>query len=248
MNDLYVVGDVHGQYKELVFRITQRYGIKDSHVLVLGDFGVGFDKTMPDLYKWSEKKLEDNNIEINVLRGNHDNPEYFDGEHDYPRLKFLKDHEIYNLANHDVYIIGGANSTDITYHDELGREKHRIEGKDWWAGENITRKTEDLPLKVDIIASHSAPLTFEPIPERKNQTSEEQYEKILGERKYLDFILREMNADYWYYGHYHTSFSGSYGNLLYRCMPPLEFFLVPEKKEHNPQGKEENTDGLNRRI
>lgn len=242
MKDLYVVGDVHGQYKELIFRITQRYGIKDSNVLVLGDFGIGFDKTMPNLYSWSEKRLEDNNIEVDVLRGNHDNPEYFDGEHDYPRLKFLKDHEVYNLANHEVYIIGGANSTDIEYKDELGRDRKRIEGVDWWAGEDIVRKTENLPLKVDIIASHSAPLTFEPIPERQDQTSEEQYEKILRERKYLDTVLKNMRADYWYYGHYHKSFSGSYGSLLYRCLPPLEFYLVPERIEHNPQGKEEENE------
>ena len=236
-NDLYVVGDVHGQYKELIFRITQKYKIQDAHIVVLGDFGIGFDKTMPDLYKWSEKKLEDQNIEINVLRGNHDNPEYFDGEHDYPRLKFLKDHETYNLANHDVYIIGGANSTDIEYTDELGRKKHRIEGEDWWPEEDIIRKKE-LPLRVDIIATHSAPLAFDPIPQRYDNVTEAQYNKILEERKYLDHVLKEINADYWYYGHYHSSFSGSYGKLLYRCLPPLEFFMVPIKKEHNPQGKE----------
>ena len=238
MNDLYVVGDIHGQYKELVFRITQKYKIQDANILVLGDFGIGFDKTMPDLYKWSEEKLKKNNIEIDVLRGNHDNPEYFDGEHDYERLKFLKDHETYNLANHDVYIIGGANSIDLEYTDEMGREKHRIEGVDWWAGEDIIRKKENLPLRVDIIASHSCPLSFDPVSQRQAQTSEKQYEKILEERKYLDFILKEINSDYWYYGHYHKSFSGSYGKLLYRCLTPLEFFLVPEKINHNPQGKE----------
>ena len=48
MNDLYVVGDVHGNYKELIFRIINRYDIKDSNILILGDFGIGFDKTMPD--------------------------------------------------------------------------------------------------------------------------------------------------------------------------------------------------------
>lgn len=237
MNDLYVIGDVHGQYKELIFRLVQRYKIRDSNVLVLGDFGIGFDKTMPDLYKWSSKKLEENNIEIDVLRGNHDDPEYFDGEHDYPRLKFLKDHEVYNLADHDVYIIGGANSTDINYIDEFGKEKHREEGVDWWPGEDIVKKKEGLPVRVDIIATHSSPLIFDPIIIRPKFTTEEQYEKILEERKYLDFILKEVKADYWYYGHYHFPYSGSYGSLLYRCLPPLEPYMCPKKKEHNPQGK-----------
>lgn len=240
MNDLYVVGDVHGQYKELVFRITQKYKIQDANILVLGDFGIGFNKTMPDLYKWSEEKLKKNNIEIDVLRGNHDNPEYFDGEHDYPRLRFLKDHEVYNFADHDVYIIGGANSTDLVYTDLLGREKHRIQGVDWWKEEDIIKKDKShLPLRVDIIATHAAPLAFDPIIKRDDQTSEQQYEKILEERKYLDQVLKEVNADYWYYGHYHSSFSGSYGKLLYRCLPPLEFYLVLPKAERNPQKKEE---------
>jgi len=241
MNDLYVVGDVHGNYKELIFRIINRYDIKDSNILILGDFGIGFDKTMPDLYRWSEKKLEKNNIEIDVLRGNHDDPEYFDGDHDYPRLKFLKDHTEYDLANHKVYIIGGANSIDIDYIDEFGEKRHRIEGVDWWSKEDIIRKDKDLfPTKVDVIATHSAPLIFDPIITRSPLLSEQQYEKILSERRYLDVVLKEINADFWYYGHYHKTYSGSYGKLLYRCLPPLEFFLVPSKIIDNPQGKEEN--------
>ena len=36
------------------------------------------------------------------------------------------------------------------------------------------------------------------------------YEKILEERRYLDEILNYVKTDLWYYGHYHSSFSGSF--------------------------------------
>lgn len=249
MRDLYVVGDVHGNYRELIFRATQKYKTEHADLLILGDFGIGFNKPeyMNQEYNRSKGKLEKHDITINVLRGNHDDPSYFKEPKklDYPRLHFLEDGKVYDLCSRSVFIIGGANSTDIEYTDSFGNHKHRIEGKDWWPGEDIERiNIENLPSKVDVIASHAAPISFEPVVKKFEETSIEQYEKILEERKYLQTVLKEVVADYWYYGHYHNHFSGSYGNLLYRCLPPLEFFLVPEPENKNPQG-EINDEQLN---
>lgn len=241
--DLILVGDVHGQYRELIYRLTKRYKIENAEVLVLGDFGIGFHKPgfMEDEYNWSKEKLEESDININVLRGNHDDPAYFKEPKplDFERLHFLEDHKVYNLAGRDVYVVGGANSVDIVYTDSLtGKEKRREEGVDWWKDEDIVRiNKNNLPIKVDIIATHTAPLSFDPITERLDQTPVEQYEKILEERRYLDEVLKNVNTDYWYYGHFHKTFSGSYGKILYKCLTPLEFYTAPEHKESNPQGE-----------
>ena len=64
------------------------------------------------------------------------------------------------------------------------------------------------------------------------------YEKILEERKYLGEILGKVKTDYWFYGHYHHYYSGTYNEVMYRCLPELEFFLAPEPKNNNPQGHE----------
>lgn len=249
MSDLCFCGDVHGKYETLVWNIVTRLGIHDTEVIVLGDFGVGFSKNLSNLYAKTEKKLIKNNIIIHVLRGNHDDPKYFKGQdiYSFDRLKFLEDHKVYNICDRSIYIIGGAYSTDANINPEckvivdrklendIRLKKNKM--PTYWEDEYVVKKYTDLPVRVDIIASHTAPLIFEPIPIRDQQISISQYEKILEERKYLDYILREIRADYWFYGHFHRSYTGTYKDLLYRGLGELELFSAPRHKETNPQGK-----------
>ena len=81
-----------------------------------------------------------------------------------------------------------------------------------------------MPGRVDIIISHEAPLTFEPIISRYDETPEEQYKKILEGRKFLELVLKEVRCDRWYYGHYHHHYSGSYGEVLYKGLGIEEFY------------------------
>lgn len=234
--DLYFCGDIHGDLRTLVWKLSECYRIKDSDVLILGDFGVGFSKDLPDIYKRCESKLEKNNLTIYTIRGNHDDPSYFidPSKNDFPRLKFLEDHKIIELDGRKIYTIGGADSTDIEDRKKHDKKKHKIT---WWPNESVERKYTDLPTKVDIIVSHTAPISFSPIVERTSDLPLYQYEKILETRKYLDYVLREVNADYWFYGHFHQSFTGTYGKLLYRCLDIMEIFEAPYHINSNPQGK-----------
>lgn len=234
--DLYLCGDIHGELKALVWTLTERYNISNAEVIILGDFGIGFDKAFPDLYKSVENKLEKHDIILNTLRGNHDDPAYFIKPVNYPRLNFLEDHKVYNICDKDIYIIGGAHSTDIEYRleeNEKRLKKHKLPC--WWEDECVVEEN-DLPAHVDIIASHTAPLNFDPVITRDNVPIE-QYKKIIRERKYLNKVLYEVRADFWFYGHFHKSYSGSYNSLLYKCLEPMEIYLAPDKINHNPQGE-----------
>ncbi len=249
MNDLYFCGDIHGKYRELVWTLCIKRQIQNSSIIILGDFGVGFTKGLDVEYKKSEPKLEKNNLVLYVLRGNHDDPNYFKEGYikDYPRLKFLQDHKIYNICNRSIYTIGGANSTDANTNPEcttvpdrkIDSEKRVKKGKlpIWWELEPVEEKYTDLPNRVDMIISHTAPLNFEPVSIRTSEISVSQFEKIIKERKYLQYVLGEIRADYWFYGHFHRSYTGTYNQLLYRGLGELELFLAPEHKETNPQGE-----------
>lgn len=246
--ELYFCGDIHGKYREFVWTVCIKKDIKDSSIVVLGDFGVGFTKDLEVEYKKSLPRLEKNNIYLYVLRGNHDDPKYFkDGSYDFPRLKFLQDHKVYDISGRLIYTIGGAYSTDANLDPscnsisdrKVESEKRILKGKMpiWWEDENVTEVYDNLPPKVDIIISHTAPLRFEPIPIRTSEISVSQYNKILKERKYLDYVLSEIRADYWFYGHFHKSYTGTYNQLLYRGLSELELYEGPEKKQSNPQGE-----------
>lgn len=222
---LFFVGDIHGEFREMIWKATQQYKIRDADLIILGDFGVGFDNKLKYDYARTKNRLEKFNLEIYTIRGNHDDPKFFkDDDNDfskelkelYPKIHFLADHRIYKIGNKEIYTIGGGGSTDISL---------RTPDKNWWEDEYIQEiPIKDLPSKVDIIISHEAPLTFEPVITRLSETPEDQYQKILNGRKFLETVLKEVRCDYWYYGHYHQHISGSYGEVLYKGLGINEFF------------------------
>ena len=87
----------------------------------------------------------------------------------------------------------------------------------WW----ITERPEQVPMshlpnKVDIIISHEAPMPIGPVVWRSDVMDLEVYRNICSDRDYLSEVLKELKPRYWYFGHYHKSFSGTFGNTLYK--------------------------------
>ena len=238
IEDLFVCGDIHGELETLVFNAVEKKKLKNVGIIVVGDFGAGFGnpKSMDVKYEKVLKRLERNNLKIYTVRGNHDDPSFFDGKHDYDRLEFLQDHTITEICGWKIYPIGGAVSQDIDFKSSMTAKtrreinekliKVRSSRRVWWPDEGIVQKRKGLPIKVDMIISHAAPLTFQPIAERPNYVSKELWDSILEERRYLDFVLDSVLAKRWFYGHYHINASGSRGDLLHRCLPPHELFKV----------------------
>ena len=230
IRQLIFVGDIHGNFGELVWNLVHRYKIECADVIVLGDFGVGFDNSLDFVYKKFRDRLEKFDLRIYTIRGNHDNPKYFIKEdlYSYPRLRFMEDYKVYKFGRGiKILPIGGANSVDITYRLEENkklRNKHK-DRQVWWGGEEIEFKDlSDLPQDVDIIISHEAPLCFDPIISRREDCPEYQFERIKKSREYLNDVLEYIKPNYWYYGHYHTSYYGRVEKTNYRCLNIMEVF------------------------
>lgn len=225
-------GDIHGELKTIVWKVTIQLKIKHASLIICGDFGAGFGKPkyLDLLYKSVEKRLEENDITVYAIRGNHDDPEYFDGKHNYPRLKLLKDHEVVEIEGKKIYPIGGAHSIDRKERwEENDKLKHFGSSKRvWWENEWPEEIYENLPEKVDIVVSHEAPLTFEPVVVRKTADNDlELWKDILKARKYLDYVLNNVNTCWWIHGHYHKSTSGNYAGVMYRGLAIEEIFYIP---------------------
>lgn len=235
MRKLLVCGDIHGELRTLVWTLTEKLKYKDADVIVLGDFGVGFGKRqgLENSYFRVKKKLEKSNIKIWAIRGNHDDPDYFKGEFVFPHLELLPDHVPVEINGFSVYPIGGGVSEDRDWRFKVNDKFKHFESsrRIWWEGEKIEKKyIPDLPIKVDIIVSHQAPISFKPICERSEKYSTELWNDILGERNYLEYVLREIRSGYWFYGHYHESFNGEDGETIYRGLGIMEVIEV-EKRE-----------------
>jgi hypothetical protein len=234
---LWICGDIHGELSGLVRNSVNR-GISCADILVVGDFGAGFGrpKSMDVAYSRVCASLEKNDICIYTIRGNHDNPAFFDGLHDFEWLHFLSDHRIIELCGKRIYPIGGAVSADIDFVDPLTRKSRRIINETlirmgsskriWWPDEAPVPIVESFPAVVDIVVSHEAPLSFAPPLMRADYVRDATWQKIVESRKYLDYVLRTVMPALWFYGHYHRYYEGDYQNTLYRCLDIAEMVQV----------------------
>lgn len=235
---LLVCGDIHGELKTLVWKVTGQYGISDANVVVAGDFGAGFSD-MATVYNSVSSKLEKSGVTIYAVRGNHDDPQFFDGNHDYEYLKFCPDYKVLSLSGLEILPVGGAVSVDQGERIEWNKKKESLGSSKrvWWPGEDITRLPDftELPRKVDLIVSHESPKSFQPVLFREENISPELYKKIASSRAYLDKIQEEVNTKAWIFGHHHKSISGSAaGDLIYRGLDIMELYdtgWILSKKE-----------------
>ena len=74
-----VSGDIHGDFNQLVFKVCVQYQMQDTLLVVAGDCGFGFEKPgyYEDMARRNAKRLSESNNWIVFVRGNHDNPAYF---------------------------------------------------------------------------------------------------------------------------------------------------------------------------
>ena len=54
----------------------------------------------------------------------------------------------------------------------------------------------------------------------------ETYHNILEDRKFLDTVLKETRPENYYFGHYHCSTSGNWGNTLWKGLNINEIIEV----------------------
>ena len=222
ITDLYFVGDIHGEFTKLAHDITYIHKLTNSVIIIAGD--CGFWHYKPGYYEriWHriKKKLEEKNNMILCVRGNHDNPWYYDPANwsGYDRWMTVRDYDVLDILGTKILCIGGATSIDQAERKEWNRKREHwgSSRRIWW----ITERPEKVPIshlpnKIDIIVSHEAPMPIGPVVWRSGDMELEVYRNICSDRDYLAEVLSEVKPRYWYFGHYHKSFSGTFGPTLY---------------------------------
>lgn len=227
MKGFFVIGDTHGNHKLIIHRIKSGK-LENETFFHVGDFGVGFRDYTKDVHELRElnKFLKVKNCHLYVIRGNHDNPAFFDGNHNYSNLHLMEDYSVVEVNGDNVLMVGGAVSVDRKLRKD-DMQKYASVGRDvelYWYDEGFVLDEEKLKdIKgVRYVITHSSPKFVYPINDQSNGVDShgpfvqrfawEDYglkDDLNKERNDITRmweLLQDYNfIDKWFYGHFHTS-------------------------------------------
>ena len=222
-----VCGDIHGEFDFLVGKML-RMELTDTLVIVAGDCGIGFDT--PGYYRRTyqriAKTLKKLNSGLLLVRGNHDDPEYFQRERIvFPRMRTLPDYSIIRFKDRTILCVGGAISIDRLYRIDQMRilaDSGRQPRKLYWENETPQfderemNAIKEAGLRIDTVVTHTAPSFCYPTTKRGIEmwmAYDPNLEKDIDEeRATMDRLHNRLLSDghpltQWYYGHYHCTSS-----------------------------------------
>lgn len=231
--NVYVTGDIHGEFATLTYTVSQVKKYTNSLIIVCGDIGLGFNSEVKDLNNLNqvESKLTKTNNHLVLFRGNHDNPWMFsdknkwknDLQEECPHISVIDDYTIIKTCVGNILCVGGARSVD---------KCNRIKDYSWWEDEcvkkiprNFFTKLQTSNVFVDIICTHCAPTFAEPIFDTKytgslveacSLTDKTLIQDIKRDRNLLKQLYEKLNdlyhVKYWFYGHYHNHYETEFNN------------------------------------
>ena len=216
-----ICGDIHGALEKIVYKINEQYKIRNSLIILAGDIGIGFCKPAyyEPIFKKLNSKLKKNNNVLMMLRGNHDDPAYWDNdilpkyhqENNGINLRFLKDYTILNVEDsyysRRIYCQGGAISIDRLW--RLANKQGYWENEVFVLNED---KIKDLEGITDIV-THSAPNFCFPIDKSGIMSWLKEDSNLLFDlnkerddhAKMYDIIVKKNTIKNYCYGHFHMS-------------------------------------------
>ena len=211
---IYITGDKHGDYKDVIDFCSKYKTSVDDIMIILGDAGINY--YLDDRDYILKDSLKDLPITLFCIHGNHEErPENIKGyktkifnngivyyEDNYPNVLFAKDGEIYNFDSKSTLVIGGAYSVDKYYRLAMGYNWYPSEQPNEEIKNNVIKALKEHNNEVDVILSHTCPMKYMPyevfisgIDQSKVDNSTEEF---------LDKIESNTNYKMWYCGHFHT--------------------------------------------
>lgn len=200
--EIYIVGDLHGSFGTMKNRII-KYNISDCILICVGDLGVGFQHPYKEPLIW--KKLNsffaEHNITFLSIRGNHDDPKYFNGPDRivHSNLELLPDYTLRNINGQDFLFVGGAISVDRI---------DRIPERSYWHDEGFVLRSE-LAAQCDVLVTHSAPLWNGPTDKSAISgwcsVDKTLWDECVQERKDHSSLIQLCTPKKHYCGNFHMS-------------------------------------------
>lgn len=233
-SSIWTLGDIHG-----AFQVIESYlaDLTDATIIQVGDFGVFNSEDMKRLETLDEH-LAHANCQLLVIRGNHDNPAFFqpNATPQFQNIYFIPDYSLVDFVAEGsdtpqvrFLMIGGGISIDrqerLVDYDYFRDEGVQKPDAIFWA--SLQHQCANFP--VQYLITHVSPNGLSPhgpgtIIENfafrlKDATLVQdvaQERAILGE--VLEFFTQEEHEIQWIYGHYHRSENSGNRNIWGRML------------------------------
>lgn len=219
-------GDIHGVI-DVIPNFLRDNGLINCAVFQVGDFGIGFDNNFKENKRISflNKRMMIYDSDLYVIRGNHDDPKYFDGNYNLSNLFLLKDYSVVKINDLNVLGIGGAVSVDRI--DRIGHKTHwgfkKTQG--YWENEVVVvdKKLLEELKNINIVVTHTSPNFCYPLTKGGISNyllkDKELNNDLLVERQHLttiyETLIKNNDVSNWYYGHFHKDMDTYYENTKF---------------------------------
>lgn len=248
-----VCGDIHGDFNSVIIKLCLQYQLENTLLIVAGDCGFGFKEIgyYKELVRRHHKRLNDSNNWVVFVRGNHDNPAYFDGKTiNHKRFIAVPDYSIIQANGFTILCVGGAISIDRQYRikallQRKGKEtrfpssktQNPLEPNYYWENEPPILDAGKLAVigeqfNVDTVITHTAP-SFCELQSKLGLAlwcleDEKLMEDVNVERATMDQLyqyLKDANHPifHWCYGHFHQSWHQNINGTFFKLLDILEF-------------------------
>ena len=238
-----VSGDIHGDFTQLVSKCCVQYGMTDTLIIVAGDCGFGFEQEgyYEGAYKQCSARLSKANNWLLFVRGNHDNPAYFNQKPiKHKRWMTLPDYSVVKACGHTILCVGGATSIDrllrVTakrYHLNPGET---LVPNVYWNNEapvfdkGILDEIDQM-CAIDTVITHTAP-SFCELTSHVGLLDWAEYDGTLlkdveNERKAMDSLfdylyVKNHPLRHWFYGHFHQSWHCEIDGIIFNMLDCME--------------------------
>ena len=160
-----VCGDIHGEFNAVIYKLCVQYQMTDTVLIIAGDCGFGFDKPgyYDNVYNRNSSRLSKANNWVVMIRGNHDDPAYFQEKRiHHDRFRCVPDYSVIQACGHNILCVGGAISIDRDYRKKHDSRHSRSGVASYWTDEMPVYDKEKLDsisqeLKIDTVITHTAP-------------------------------------------------------------------------------------------
>ncbi len=213
-DNVIALGDIHCHF-DVIIKHIEKIGLENSLYIQVGDFGIGFypsdEKNMTVL---NNKLVEGNNF-LFVIRGNHDDPDWFKDDmyaefkKTLTNIKFIPDYTVLDINDETYLFIGGAVSID--------RVERVEKGTGWFEGEVIDFDYDfcETVTGIDRMVCHTAPNFCPPFAIHTTMVMERTekdptlLQDLVNERtqitKIIEDIMKNNKLKSFHYGHFHKS-------------------------------------------